>query len=239
MSPEILLVPNDTEAHLEVWKIPKEVDQVPYQILHLRLPSLSKGQFILDITCRSAPNPYIHDMPYAPPRPFHTSADNAIIVISPRFSSSGLIFALFIHRRSLLDIMKEFSHVNTSSTVSIPWSEWGPPISRWFDTNETRLAGGVAPAGLRWAFVDTSLGVTDIRIYDFNPHNIYHWNAQEDLPSWHIIARKGDNFAHDGVFAEDVEMGLGCRVYVPTELFDFDAVLMDEERLLGYRVRTR
>ncbi|KAF8329211.1 hypothetical protein F5887DRAFT_1111444 [Amanita rubescens] len=247
ISPEILFVPNDAEAHLEVWKIPKEVDRVPYQSLHLRLPSLSEGQIILGITCCSAPNPYIHDMPYAPSRPFHTSADNAIIVISPRFSPSGRIFALFIHRRSLLDIIEKFSHVNTPSTqapasgtprdvVSIPWSEWGPPISRWLDTDETPPAGAVAPAGLRWAFIDSSFGVTDMRIYDFNPHNIY-WRAQEYLQSRHIIARKGDNFAHcDGVFAEDVEMGLGCTVYMLPQWYDFHGVLMDEERLLCYNL---
>lgn len=168
ISPETLFVPNDTQAHLEVWKIPKEVDHVPYQTLHLCLPSLSEEEFIFGATCRSAPNPYIHDMPYAPPRPFHTSADNAIIAISLRFTPSGLISALFIHRGSLLDIITKFSHANTPSTqapasgtprdvVSIPWSEWGPPISRWLDISGTAFVWALAPAGLRWAFMDPLL----------------------------------------------------------------------------------
>ncbi|KAF8329212.1 hypothetical protein F5887DRAFT_1142549 [Amanita rubescens] len=157
LSPETLLIPNDTQVHLEVWKIPKEVDQVPYRTLHLRLPLLSEGEFIRGITCDSTPN-----IPYSPPRPFQTSADNAIIVVSLHFMSPGLTFALFIHCRSLLDIITKFSHTNMPSTqapasgtprdvVSIPWSEWGPPISRWLDINQTLLAGDVVPAGLRFA----------------------------------------------------------------------------------------
>ena len=187
-------------------------------------------------------------MPYAAPRPFHTSADNAIITISLHFSPTDLNFVLFIHRGSLLDIITKFSHVNPPSTqapasetspdvVSIPWSEWGPPITRWFNTIETPLARAAAPAGLRWAFIAPPFGIIDITIYDFNPHNIYHAQEDEDLSGWLTIARKGHNFAHEEVFAEDVEMGLGCTVYVPREMYQFDGLLMDEERILGYYVR--
>src|SRR6266576_7171298 len=77
------------------------------------------------------------------------------------------------------------------------------------------------------------IGLTGIMIY---AHNIYR-AQEEDLPRRHTIARMGDNFAHDGVFAEEVEMGLSCTAYGLPETFNFDGLLMDEEGMLGYNVR--
>ena len=240
ISPETLFVPNDT--HLEIWKIPKEVDQVPYRLRDLGFPPPYEGLFIRGIKFHSAPNPYIHDMPYAPPRLFHTSADDGIIVISLQVMPYNSVFTIFIRRRSLLDIATKFSRTQAPASgtppgdvVSIPWSEWGPPISRWLDTNQRDLTSSVAPTAVRWVLIDLSFGLLwDIAIYDFNPHNIYH--AQEDLPGRYVIVGKGHTF-DDEAFTEEFKMGLGCTVYEPPEKYDFDRVLVDEERMLGYKVR--
>ena len=181
-------------------------------------------------------------MPYAPPRLFHTSADDGIIVISLQVMPYNSVFTIFIRRRSLLDIATKFSRTRAPASgtppgdvVSIPWSEWGPPISRWLDTNQRDLTSSVAPTAVRWVLIDLSFGsLCDIAIYDFNPHNIYH--AQEDLPGRYVIVGKGHTF-DDEDFTEEFKMGLGCTVYEPPEKYDFDRVLVDEERMLGYKVR--
>src|SRR6266568_4864611 len=52
-------------------------------------------------------------MPYAPPRPFHTSIDDAVVIIyidtmSP-LNAFGSAFALSIHRRSLLETVSNLT----------------------------------------------------------------------------------------------------------------------------------
>ena len=157
-----------------------EADGVPYQMLGLCFPALSKGHSIIRFEdCCGRPNP--HDMLRTSPKPFHTSPDETVIItivniaISP--NQFGPRFALFIRRRSLLEAIinltrsgvpppsdvrhhfnnEEFNYDDSgtpysfffSSTTgsqasssrgegysvkSIPWSEWGPPVSRWFST---------------------------------------------------------------------------------------------------------
>ena len=54
-----------------------------------------------------------------------------------------------------------------------------------------------------------------------------------------MIERKGDRLGRGHAFAEDIEMGLGCTIYTAPESYDFDGLLMEEERLLGLKVRMR
>jgi len=82
-----------------------------------------------------------------------------------------------------------------------------------------------------------------IRIIDFNPYNIHRACVDHDddddglLKGEMVIERKGDYLGRGHAFAEDIEMGLGCTIYTAPELYDFDGLLMEEERLLGLKVR--
>ncbi len=80
-----------------------------------------------------------------------------------------------------------------------------------------------------------------IRIIDFNPYNIHlacmDVKRGQDLTGEMVIERKGDHLGRGHAFAEDIEMGLGCTIYTAPELYDFDGLLMEEERLLGLKVR--
>lgn len=285
VSPEILIVPNVVYGQYEVWKIPKETDIVPHQILGLRFPALSKGYFILNLSCRGEPNPFLHDIRHAPPRPFHTSVDNAIIITIIHLASFpglfGSTFTLVIHRRALLDAVTNLTSLHkllppdvrrqcndaqvsdltgdmpysSSSAVtadaqapdsapavgarygwySFPWSAWGPPISRWFDDDQSLTRWITTSAGQRWA----ALKPVDrehyrISIIDFNPYNIHH--APSDLPGELAVERQGTFLIHGDAFAENIRMGLSCMIYTAPELYDFDGLLMEEERLLGLKV---
>lgn len=125
----------------------------------------------------------------------------------------------------------------TLGEYSIPWSVWGPPISRWFHEDEARVGWITSSAGQRWAVLDPVDDTKSrIRVFDFNPYNIY--NVPDDFPG--EVVKKGDYyFDHDDVFAEDIKMGLGCIAYTTPETYDFDEVLMEEERLLGLKVGTQ
>ena len=90
-------------------------------------------------------------------------------------------------------------------------------------------------AGQRWAVLNSvDNGCYQISIIDFNPYNIH--NVPSDLPGKLIIERRGTLLSHGNTFAEDIEMGLGCIVYTAPEVYDFDWLLMEEERLVGLKV---
>ena len=135
------------------------------------------------------------------------------------------------------------------AAYSIPWSDWGPPISRWFDDDQTQTRWITVSAGQRWAvldpFEDHGSIKSRIRIIDFNPYNINRAIAVsgggggQDLEGEMVIERKGDHLGRGHAFAEDIEMGLGCTIYTAPESYDFDGLLMEEERLLGLKVRMR
>jgi len=55
------------------------------------------------------------------------------------------------------------------------------------------------------------------------------------LPGELVIRGKGEYFDHGNIFAEDIKMGLGCVIYTAPEKWDFDKLLMEEERLLGLK----
>ena len=122
----------------------------------------------------------------------------------------------------------------TPGEYSIPWSAWGPPISRWFTEDEALIGWVTCSAGQRWAVlhpVDNTK--SQIRIIDFNPYNIY--NIQ-DLPGeFDVIGGNTDYFDRDNIFAEDIKMGLGCIVHMAPETYK----LLMEERLLGLKVGTQ
>ena len=159
----------------EVWKIPKEADSVPYQVLGFCFPAMSKGCSIFSLDyCCGRPNP--HNVLRASPKPFHTSADKTMIITMVNITISppqyDLTFALFMRWWSLLETITNLTQtppfdsvryhanqevinydgfgtsyslsINTDcqavsswpadgeaySMKSIPWSGWGPPISR-------------------------------------------------------------------------------------------------------------
>ncbi|KAF8673473.1 hypothetical protein AX14_005391 [Amanita brunnescens Koide BX004] len=76
-------------------------------------------------------------------------------------------------------------------------------------------------------------GRYQISIIDFNPYNIH--NVPSDLPGKLIVERRGTLLSHGNTFAEDIEMGLGCIVYTAPEVYDFDGLLVEEERLVGVK----
>ncbi|KAF8335199.1 hypothetical protein F5887DRAFT_892119, partial [Amanita rubescens] len=237
ISPEILVVPNLTHAQFEVWKIHRDASITPYLFLNLRLPTLDREWSIFHVRCHSRPSPYLHDIPHAPPRSFYPSVRNAIIVSNVTFCNKdgrGRTVTLAMHRQSLLDAIKSLPRF-TPGEYSIPWSAWGPPISRWFKEDEAQVGWITASAGQRWAVLDRGDdNKSRIRIIDFNPYNIY--NFQADLPGELVIEEKGEYPDNDDIFVEYVEMGLGCIIYTAPETYDFGELLMEEERLLGLKV---
>ncbi|KAF8626710.1 hypothetical protein AX14_011434 [Amanita brunnescens Koide BX004] len=156
------------------------------------------------------------------------------------------VATLVMHRRALLDTITNLTSRQSSDAfiseydgnIPIPWSEWGPPISRWFvnDSNRPLILAMRPPvsAGQRWAVLDPDdHDYYRISIIDFNPYNMH--NVPSDLPGKFVIEQPGTLSSCD-VFAENIQMGLGCTRYTTSEVYDFNKLLMDEERLVGVKM---
>ncbi|KIL58365.1 hypothetical protein M378DRAFT_27594 [Amanita muscaria Koide BX008] len=145
----------------------------------------------------------------------------------------------------------------TSSTTQynfpqVQWADWGPPISRWFQENEERWIMG--STGQRYAFWvpnPRDRSKLTVSVADFNQHNV---RRNTDVMA-RLRAGEGKNrgandnkeqveeeelerLDHEGVFSEDIYMGLKCVIYHAPDEYDFTMGLMDEQRLLGLNVNS-
>ena len=142
------------------------------------------------------------------------------------------------------------------SILQVEWVDWGPPISRWFQVKGTNAWLINQSIGQRYVFLDPNprdKRKCIVGVADFNLHNVRR-NAEMmaqiregdcggNENNWEENNEENEEeleiLDHEGEFSEDVYMGLKCVVYHAPGEYDFDAVLMDEERVLGLKVSTR
>ncbi|KAM6500889.1 hypothetical protein JOM56_003903 [Amanita muscaria] len=258
VSPELLLVPNRILSHFEVWHLfPSHLDSdPPVQVLSLQIPAISVNYSIIDIRCHGEPSPFRHSMLYFPPRPFFHSSENSIIIVNlflqslPGFRETT--YKLIMHRHRLLDMIQKW----TSPSLLEQQEDWGPPISRWLLGKETRTWINQS-TGQRCVFLDHNPRDKTkylVAVADFNLPNIRRNAEMAQLRGeGEDHGGNGNNgegkkeekddeleiLNHEGVFSEEVYMGLKCVVYHALGEYDFHGVVMDEERLLGLKVSTR
>ncbi|KIL62120.1 hypothetical protein M378DRAFT_81729, partial [Amanita muscaria Koide BX008] len=305
VSPGLLLVPNRVLSHFEVWHLFPSYPNPPVQILSLQLPIVSVNYSIVHIRCHGEFTPFLHSMPYFPPRPFFLSPENSIIVVNvliESFIGGPSAYKLIMHRNTLLDMIQKWtspslleqqgqlvstmphlgssprhrdsstlaaspisltSHISAHSTRcdirQVGWADWGPPISRWLQVDGTYTWWINHSAGQRCLFSDPNRRDKRkcmVAVADFNLHNVKR-NAEMMAQ---LRGREGEDsggngnngegkkeendeelerLEHEGVFSQEVYMGLKCVVHHAPGEYDFDVVLMDEERLLGLKVSTR
>ncbi|KAM6497481.1 hypothetical protein JOM56_007954 [Amanita muscaria] len=256
VSPELLFVPNSILSNFEVWQLFSHSNSnPPVQILSLQIPAVSDNYIITDIRCYGEPSAFLHSMPYFPPRPFFSSSENSIITVNLRLESPSapelqIAYKLIMHRQA------SGSALSTSryDIPAVEWADWGPPISRWFEVKGIHKWWTRQSAGQRYVFLDPNPRDRKkymVAVADFNLHSVRR-NAEmmqlrgegednggngndgegtkeENEEEWEILD-------HEGVFSEEVYMGLKCVVHHAPGEYDFDVVLMDEERLLGLKV---
>ncbi|KAM6495009.1 hypothetical protein JOM56_009632 [Amanita muscaria] len=240
ISSELLLVPNRILSQFEVWHILPDPNP-PIQILSLQIPAISADYSITYSFCHGELSPFLHSMPYYPPRPLFPSSENSIITVNLLFSHDIPIlmpfaYKLVMHRRALLDMVQKWT------SPSLPEQEdWGPPISRWFRLNTTYHMRIPQSNGQRCVFLDPNphdKRKCTVSVADFNLHNIKR-NAEMMAHGEEENEEELEILPEGSLFLKKVYMGLKCVVYHAPGEYEFDAVMMDEERLLGFKVSTR
>lgn len=245
--------PNIIRGTLQIYHIPHSSSPGPVQLIQdLGLPALSSRQLIINIACRSDPNPtaLTGTTHISPSRPFSNEPDDAIIILTldiQPFDDHGFSsFAMIVHRRAIVN------HVMLSnlglSTTTLFWETWGPPVTRWFNTDGETNGLITLTSGQRYVqFGAEAREVpSHIRLLDFNPCNVKRMQHNQGLGRQAHIRVVGlgdkeeDNVCSvDGVFMEDIKSALPYVSCTSTGVYEYDAVLIDEERLLGLRVSNR
>jgi len=200
-------------------------------------------------------------------RPFHDKAEDAIVIFNTSYGPSfgrhwqTDWFTLIVHRRALL------THISmahracapfcstpepTPAVVEVPWSVWGPPATRLFMGN--RAAGPFyveTTAGQRAVLVEDRMP-TPIILRDFNPYAVraaralasasgqsQQGNWSKQLPNGNRMSLKVEDsvLTAGSIFQEDVWSSLPYVEIVTQGKYQYDVVMMDDERILGFRVR--
>jgi hypothetical protein len=149
-----LLLPNLVEKRLEIYTL-SNTGLIPERFLDL--PALSPHRIILMLTCRAEPNPVgdssnidgIYTRDSANP-PFVSSSTDAIALFNMTVIVGHPVdfdyFSFIVHRSALLKYLPSASPTLDSTIesrigaevfdtpASIPWDSWGPPITRWFNS---------------------------------------------------------------------------------------------------------
>lgn len=140
-----------------------------------------------------------------------------------------------------------------------PWKSWGPLSTRWFNADDLATAFITTTAGQRCVqFVPSIRNASDmpdtIAILDFNPWHVKLADYERKTHGLNIILigkepsqsrEHGNDFDGEleenicptyGAFEEDIIGRLPFVAYKLPEKWDYDAVLLDEERIMGIRV---
>ena len=196
------------------------------------------------IICRSEPNPVGRGASVQDNRPFNSSPEDALVLfnIYVHEQNSTRSFSFVVHRSALLALFKSTpipTRVPRWRTIAAPrnpttikWSQWGPPITRWFDMTDIPTRWITTSHGQRYVFIVRS---RQIYLLDFNPYSVKRFQQSQSTSA-------GLRLVQDNTFISDSyqENVMGSLPYVEClshDRFRYDAVLMDEERIIGLEVR--
>ena len=233
----------------------------------LHLPPLIENISLDRICCRAEPKPTgsgCHVIASRSDRPFHDKAEDAIIIFNMlyrHFWTRVDWFTLIVHRRALLTHISAAHRTcapfcstpePTPAVVEVPWSVWGPPATRLFVGNRVASPNYIeTTAGQRAVMLEGRI-LTPIILRDFNPYAVRaaralasasrqsqqgNWSTQ--LPNGNRMTLKVEDsvLTAGSIFKEDVWSSLPYVEIVTRGEYQYDVVMMDDERILGFQVR--
>ncbi|KAF8880301.1 hypothetical protein BD779DRAFT_1549491 [Infundibulicybe gibba] len=248
LTEDILLVPNNAQDTFEFWRIPSSSgDDMSNPIHAIALPPLTIGAWISSVSCRGEPTPLRLSPSLNFDRPFRTSPQQNIIIFYICTESvfiDSFSLTLVVHRHSLVDLInKHLPQVSPEDIQQpLPWESWGPSIARWFVSNGTSTRWITRSAGQRFVSIPSAAAQSPcpITVYDFNPCNVAKMkNYLENRPNPNMFYNdREEELGGDAVyiFETPVRSALPYCGTRSERAYDYDGVLMDEERLLGIKI---
>lgn len=175
-------------------------------------------------------------------------------------------FVLVVHRKSLLDLIPfDFLEDPNALPTVIPWDSWGPPSTRWFDDDNFAVESIIYSHGQRFAQHLGSVAATNdfednndtLTIYDFNPWHVREARLHKEraiaacdgrLRDFKIDIFGGDESERlallpanicsaQKIFRFNIVGRLPYIRYSSSNWPNYEAVMIEEERLIGLQVR--
>ena len=238
---------------------------VPLCVLHL--PPLTRRASVTRLSCHAESNPTGSGplaIPAPSDRPFRDKTEDAIIefiLFIDGHLIGSYLFTFIVHRHAL------FAHIPAAHRAcapfcsppvpmpaleQVPWSAWGPAATRWFKVEPW------SNINLNWRMAGQRLVTSErnmrapIIVRDFNPYAVRAARAlatasgQSQQGNWRMQLPNGNSMylkvedtviAAGYIFEEDVRSSLPYIEIVTKTEYQYDGVLIDEERILGLKVR--
>ncbi|KAJ3495767.1 hypothetical protein NLJ89_g10576 [Agrocybe chaxingu] len=227
---DILVNPNIVRKSLDIYHIP-----LPLRSLRSLRPSPDPNP-----TANAAFPKYTR-----PTRPYANDPSDAIMImtleVSPFNRGSFRNYVMIVHRRALLQLALSALPLRSGKGLLnlVSWDTWGPPVTRAMCSLRPPSAGTHAGRII-------PLPRDTIHVLDFNPWHVHLARRNPD-PRELIVGtgepREGkkeheENICHaHEAFAQDIISRLPYVRCTSEEKWEFyEAVLMDEERILGVSV---
>ncbi|KAG6826816.1 hypothetical protein H0H92_014285, partial [Tricholoma furcatifolium] len=264
LSPTILCLPNRRQNTLDIWLIPDTpiaATAIPLiqPFLQLELPKLIRMSQIISISCRSEPNPSPQGMRHST-RPFHASSEDAIVIFN--ICVFGLTdmstFTMYVHRRALLELCfsRERKPVYTPEVMLdptlepevVPWQEWGPDRTRWFQVEDRSSNWVTTTVGQRAVILSNfseeeeeedegndEEPLQTVLMLDFNQRTVKKV-ASDQPEGLRVVDRP--SLLSSKYFSTPIESRLPCvvaKLNLPPTGRPLAGLLIDEEWLVGVR----
>ncbi|KAJ7191284.1 hypothetical protein GGX14DRAFT_601033 [Mycena pura] len=259
LTPDIIIIPNSLRATLDVFRIPPLGSKPAAQLemWSFCLPTLQSGHTILSFRCRGEPNPRT-SLVHAGRARFLPKPEDAIMLFS--FETGGLDEHCFVlHRASFLRFLHAAAVASPplfDETAAAPWSTWGPQCTSWIDgaplsQHYITTTAGQRMVGIRY---DAPERAAPVVVFDFTARALRICRRRAEAPE--AAEGPGDHAAPaharavvrvvehppSGVqpapaaaFAEPVVSLLPYVEIVSEETFDFGAVIINNENIIGVR----
>jgi hypothetical protein len=200
-------------------------------------------------------------------QPFRDKAEDAVVIfhllIHGVHQQTRILemhtFMFIVHRCALLvhipaaqRACPPFCITPKTMPVQVPWDVCGVSATRWFEDDPALMRWITTTAGQRSVTMEDG-APTPVIVRDFNPYAVRaaravaatsgQWqqgNWSKQLPNGNRMALKvKDSVISAGsIFEEDVRSSLPYVEIVTQTEYEYDGVLIDEERILGLKVRS-
>lgn len=135
--------------------------------------------------------------------------------------------------------------------AQLPWAAWGPAVTRWFESDHASIRWITTTSGQRAVTMEEG-PPTPIIVRDFNPYTVRSARARAAASgqsrgcNWSERLQNGNRMTlkveesvvlAGSVFVEDVRSSLPYVEVATQAEYRYEGVLVDEERILGLKVR--
>ncbi|KAF9263930.1 hypothetical protein L218DRAFT_999094 [Marasmius fiardii PR-910] len=268
LNEKIILLPKISDDVLEIWRIP-DLDEDPpqYPARSLRLFDTAANSSIQYISCRADPNPKAPDAILSSDQPFHSCAEDAIVLFHVWVRSGvmdTMLVTMVVHRKALLHLLDQFDFYKSGPPVPTPWSEWAPSITLCLNASGGLTSRWITEAcAQRFVYLepesessedededeDEDRPPTHLITLDFDPDSIREVEREMELDDeeqrgkrndYGPIVRRGPHRLPEREHRLFVEEVVSYLPYVESrtkEKYSFDGVMLDQHRIVGLKVR--